>query len=89
NTRIDSGVPFVSRDGESGITVPPADARALAGALGRLLDAPALRRRLGTAARDRVRREFSLGRMVAGTLATYHQAAARPAAHPIPRTDPR
>jgi rhamnosyl/mannosyltransferase len=89
NTRIDSGVPFVSRDGESGITVPPADARALARALGHLLDAPALRRRLGTAARERVRREFSLHRMVADTLATYHQAAARRAAHPIPRTDPR
>jgi rhamnosyl/mannosyltransferase len=89
NTRIDSGVPFVSRDGESGITVPPADPRALAGALGRLLDAPALRRRLGTAARERVRREFGLHRMVADTLATYHQAAAGRAAHPIPRTDPR
>jgi glycosyltransferase involved in cell wall biosynthesis len=77
NTRIDSGVPFVSRDGESGITVPPADARALAGALGRLLDAPALRRRLGAAARERVRRDFGLDRMVADTLALYGEAAAR------------
>jgi len=76
NTRIDSGVPFVSRDGESGITVPPADARALAGALGRLLDAPALRERLGRAARERVRREFSLERMAAETLALYREAAA-------------
>jgi glycosyltransferase involved in cell wall biosynthesis len=77
NTRIDSGVPFVSRDGESGITVPPADVQALAGALGLLLDAPALRDRLGEAARERVRREFSLERMVADTLALYHEAAAR------------
>lgn len=77
NTRIDSGVPFVSRDGESGITVPPADVRALAGALGHLLDAPALRARLGEGARERVRREFGLGRMVADTLALYREAAAR------------
>lgn len=76
NTRIDSGVPFVSRDGESGITVPPADPRALAGALGRLLDAPALRERLGEAGRARVRREFSLRRMVAETRALYEEAAA-------------
>jgi rhamnosyl/mannosyltransferase len=77
NTRIDSGVPFVSRDGESGITVPPADVQALAGALGRLLDAPALRERLGRGARERVRAAFSLDRMVADTLALYHEAAAR------------
>jgi glycosyltransferase involved in cell wall biosynthesis len=78
NTRIDSGVPFVSRDGESGITVPPADVRALAGALGHLLDAPARRARLGEAGRERVRRELSLDRMVADTLAAYHDAASIP-----------
>lgn len=88
NTRIDSGVPFVSRDGESGITVPPADARALAGALGRLLDAPELRRRLGAAARERVRREFSLDRMTADTLALYREAAA-PRGGSTPQTHSR
>ena len=85
NTRIDSGVPFVSRDGESGITVPPADARALAGALGHLLDAPAVRRRLGEGARERVRREFSLEGMVSRTLALYHEAAGTAAPRSIPQ----
>lgn len=75
NTRLDSGVPFVSRDGETGITVPPADADALAAALRRLLNDAALRRRLGDAARERVRREFSLEGMVADTLAVYREAA--------------
>lgn len=89
NTRIDSGVPFVSRDGESGITVPPADAGALAGALGRLLDAPDLRRRLGQGARARVRREFSLDRMVADTLALYREAAAAPRGRSNPQTHSR
>ncbi|HYW11111.1 MAG TPA: glycosyltransferase, partial [Longimicrobium sp.] len=50
NTRIDSGVPFVSRDGESGITVPPADVQALAGALGALAQPRAQRGRVQQAA---------------------------------------
>ncbi|WP_420129801.1 glycosyltransferase [Longimicrobium sp.] len=74
NTRLDSGVPFVSRDGETGITVPPADAGALAAALNRLLDDDALRARFGHAARERVRGEFSLEQMVARTLAVYEEA---------------
>lgn len=74
NTRLDSGVPFVSRDGESGITVPPEDADALAAALNRLLADPDLRERMGAAARVRVRREFSLERMTTDTLAVYREA---------------
>ncbi|HEX6036611.1 glycosyltransferase [Longimicrobium sp.] len=87
NTRIDSGVPFVSRDGESGITVPPADVQALAGALGHLLDAPEARRRLGGGARERARRDFSLERMVAQTLATYREAAAQNPLTPKPTAE--
>lgn len=52
-------------DGVEGRKVPPADPDALAGALGELLDAPALRRRLGAAARQRAR-QFDLARMAAG-----------------------
>ncbi len=42
------------RDGETGIVVPTGDARALAVAIRRLLTDPALRARLGAAARDAV-----------------------------------
>jgi glycosyltransferase involved in cell wall biosynthesis len=78
NTRLDSGVPFVSRDGESGITVPPGDAAALGAALRRLLDDDELRARLGRGARARVERTFTRERMAAQTLALY-QEVARPA----------
>jgi glycosyltransferase involved in cell wall biosynthesis len=42
--------PDLVRDGETGIIVPPRDTRALAAAVLRLLDAPADRLRMGTAA---------------------------------------
>jgi len=63
-----SGIPELVRDGESGLLVAPGDARALAGALRALAEDPALRRRLGAAARGRVLREFDVDRS-AGQLA--------------------
>jgi glycosyltransferase involved in cell wall biosynthesis len=71
NTRLDSGVPFVSLDGQTGLTVPPEDPQALAAALNRLLDDPSLRTAFGGAARIRARQEFSLATMTSRTLALY------------------
>jgi len=71
NTKLDSGVPFVSLDEQTGLTVPPADPDALAAALNRLLDNPDLRRSLGEAARQRARSEFSLDVMTSRTLGVY------------------
>jgi teichuronic acid biosynthesis glycosyltransferase TuaC len=48
-TAVD-GTPEIVRDGETGILVPPSDPAALAAALGRILDEPALARRMGEAA---------------------------------------
>jgi D-inositol-3-phosphate glycosyltransferase len=44
------GLQFTVRDGETGLLTPPGDAAALAAAIGKLLDDPALRQRLGRAA---------------------------------------
>jgi glycosyltransferase involved in cell wall biosynthesis len=52
------GVPEAVDDGVEGLLVPPGDPGALAGALARLLEDPALRERLGRAARLRAEREF-------------------------------
>ncbi|MFL5538911.1 MAG: glycosyltransferase [Longimicrobiaceae bacterium] len=76
NTALDTGVPFVSPHGVTGLTVPPADAEALADALSRLLADDALRARMGRAGRERVAGELSAARMARRTLALYRAVAA-------------
>ncbi|HEX5324992.1 MAG TPA: glycosyltransferase family 4 protein [Capsulimonadaceae bacterium] len=46
-------------DGKTGLIVPPQDVEALAGAMARLRDDPALRRQLGSQARERAMVEFT------------------------------
>lgn len=53
-----AGVPELIADEENGLLVPPDDPEALAAALARAIGDPELRRRLGTAAEDRVREAF-------------------------------
>ena len=76
NTRLLSGVPFVSLDGVTGTTVTPADAGELASAINRLLDDPGLREKYGDAAARRVRDEFSIETMVDRTLELYREVIA-------------
>ena len=71
NTKLDSGVPFVSLHEQTGLTVPPANPDALASAINRLLDDHELRRSLGNAGRLRARQEFSIDAMTTRTLALY------------------
>jgi rhamnosyl/mannosyltransferase len=66
-----SGVPFVSRDGESGLTVKVGDAEAFGRALGAILGDRELARRFGEAGRARVKREFSKEVMAERMLAVY------------------
>ena len=80
STDLPTGVPYANPDGVTGLTVPPGDALALAAALNRLLDDDELRARLGGQAQARALREFTIPRMVAGTLEVYAEAARRHAA---------
>ncbi|GLS17527.1 colanic acid biosynthesis glycosyltransferase WcaL [Labrys miyagiensis] len=54
-----AGVPEFVREGEEGLLVPPQDPAALSQALATLIGDPALRRKLGEAARRRVSEAFS------------------------------
>ncbi len=73
NTSLDSGVPFVSLHEQTGLTVPPADSKALAAAINRLFNDDGLRASLGAAARERARSEFSLDSMASRTSELYDQ----------------
>ncbi|MET0710444.1 MAG: glycosyltransferase [Tardiphaga sp.] len=59
NTNLPTAVPTIARDGREGFTVPIHDADALAAAVNRLLDDPALAARFGAAGRARVDAEYS------------------------------
>jgi glycosyltransferase involved in cell wall biosynthesis len=71
NTALNSGVPFVSLDGVTGRTVPPADSVALRVALCKLLADPVERRRMGSAGRARVYSEFLRERFIQRVLEIY------------------
>src|SRR5262249_37788257 len=66
-----SGVPWVSRDEETGLTVPVNDPGAFAAAALRLLRGPGLRARLAAAGRARARREFDHRVMAERSLSLY------------------
>jgi rhamnosyl/mannosyltransferase len=71
NTALDSGVPDVSVDGVTGLTVPPNDPGALGRALSRLLDDTDLAGQFGAQGRARSLERFTADRMVDETLTLY------------------
>jgi glycosyltransferase involved in cell wall biosynthesis len=70
------GTPEAVQDGSTGLLVPPRDPKALAAALQRLVDDPALRRRLGEEGRRRVVAKFDAGRMTRHMLDVYDEVVA-------------
>jgi len=61
NTDLDTGVPWVSKDGETGLTVPPRSSPELANAVNNLLQKRPTYEAFSSAAKNRVEENFSAG----------------------------
>ena len=70
------GLDEVVKDGENGLLIPPADSRALAAAIARLVTDRPLRLRLATAARKTVQERFRLGEKLEMLAQLYRDLAA-------------
>lgn len=68
-----AGLPAIVEDGETGFLVPERHVEALTDRLIRLLDAPALRARMGRAARNKMEQEFALNDRVAELERLYDE----------------
>jgi len=78
NTALDSGVPSVSLDHVTGLTVPPRNPVALAQAINELLEDADLRASYGRAARVRVEKEFDKKLMAERVLSLYRRVLKAP-----------
>lgn len=78
STNLPTGVPWVNKDGASGLVVSPGDPTELGDALRRLLDDGAFRQRLGEGARRRAEAMFSRERMVATFKSVIHTVVQEP-----------
>lgn len=75
---IGTGTSFVNVDGETGLTVQPADSGALADAMQRIWRDASLAKKMGAKARARYEDLFAADRMVAQYLDLYRHLLARP-----------
>ena len=71
------GIPEAVIPEETGLLVEPADPKALASAIVRLLKDADLRKHFGQAGRERVTENFGVDRLVDGTLEAYRRIASR------------
>jgi rhamnosyl/mannosyltransferase len=76
STTVPSGVAWVNRHEETGLTVPPGDAAAIREAVSTLTADKALRTRLGAEGRRRVLREFTMEQFGARAAGVFTEAAA-------------
>ncbi|HOK35560.1 MAG TPA: glycosyltransferase [Candidatus Pacearchaeota archaeon] len=73
NTNLPTGVPFVSKDKETGFTVEPKNSKALAKAINEILNNPQLAEKLGRQGIERVNKLFSKEKNLAKILSIYNQ----------------
>ncbi|KJC36139.1 glycosyl transferase [Bradyrhizobium sp. LTSP885] len=94
NTALDTGVPYVARNGIEAITVPAGDPNALAEAIETLIDDPERRQRMGQAGRHRAMTKYSTTAFKERVETVYRMVvaeeaiAAKDAGSPAPASRP-
>jgi glycosyltransferase involved in cell wall biosynthesis len=73
NTNLPTGVPWVSKNGETGLTVVPGEVESLSAAIAKLLSDDPLRSKLGAGGKVRAYRYFTIDRQVELTHAIYSE----------------
>lgn len=73
NTKLPSGVPYVSLDQITGLTVPPKDVRELAQAMRYLAEHPEERREMGVRARQRMKTMYRIDTMLEHVKRLYEE----------------
>lgn len=77
NTRLPSGVPYVSLHGETGLTVEPGDVEELAEAMQYLAEHPAKLHEMGKRARQRMEAQFRMDTMLVRVKKLYEEFTER------------
>jgi rhamnosyl/mannosyltransferase len=72
STELGTGTSFVNQDGVTGFVVPPKNSQALAKAIKKILENKKLAQELGQNGLERVKKEFSLEKMLERISAVYH-----------------
>jgi rhamnosyl/mannosyltransferase len=75
STELGTGTSWVNEHERTGLVVPPRDAAALAGAIGRIAASPTEAAAWGKAAQERARTEFSVEEMARRTIDVYRTVA--------------
>lgn len=73
NTKLPSGVPYVSLDQVTGLTVPPEDVHKLAQAMQYLAEHPDERREMGVRARQRMKKMYRIDTMLEHVKRLYEE----------------
>ena len=73
NTKLPSGVPYVSLDQVTGLTVPPEDVHKLAQAMQYLAEHPDERREMGVRARLRMKKMYRIDTMLEHVKRLYEE----------------
>jgi rhamnosyl/mannosyltransferase len=87
SSEIGTGTSYINVHDETGLVVPPSDAKAFRAAMVTLWNNPTLAAAMGVRAAERYRKLFTAERMASNYMALYRELAGKPAGSALPQAD--